>query len=252
MAYIYQPATFKSMANLMGLADKNFQDQLSLTTAGTAASHILDTREFVTSSIGDTTISNTDLDASTLLLQAYRDKESSLSREVNTIISSLITPINSYFSSVTGKTMRNYYDSKSTATTLDFVSSGTAQTTGLLAFRKMYSRTQNQELIYKLYNCQQTISTNTTYTVGSGITAYGYSSDFTSSAFEVRLASNVANSTSLTVTGVLDTGNSTSVTVTIGAGTSSSDVVTNQKFTSLTSLGLGTSLSGNRVEIWTR
>lgn len=252
MAYIYQPATFKSMANLMGLADKNFQDQLSVTTAGTAASHILKTREFVTSSIGDTTITNTDLDASTLLLQAYRDKESSLSREVNSLVSSLFTSINTYFTSVTGKTMRNYYDSKSTATTLDFVSSGTAQTTGLLAFRKMYSRTQNQELIFKAYYCKQTVGADTTFNVGSGVTAYGYSSDFTSSAFEVRLATKVTNSTSLTVTGVLDTGNSTSVTVTVGAGTSYSDVLTNQKFLSLTSLGIGTSLSGNTVEIWTR
>jgi hypothetical protein len=148
--------------------------------------------------------------------------------------------------------MRNYFDSKSTATTLDFVSSGTAQTTGLLAFRKMYSRTQNQELIFKAYYCKQTVAADTTYNVGSGVTAYGYSSDFTSSAFEVRLATKVTNSTSLTVTGVLDTGNSTSVTVTVGAGTSYSDVLTNQKFTSLTSLGIGTSLSGNTVEIWTR
>jgi len=28
--------------------------------------------------------------------------------------------------------------------------------------------------------------------------------------------------------------------------------LTNQKFTSLTSLGIGSSLSGNTVEIWTR
>ncbi len=252
MAYVYQPATFKNMANLMGLADKNFQTQLIVTQAGTAASHILDTREYVTASIGDTTISNTDLDASAILLQAYRDKESSLSREVNTIVSSLFTSINNYFTTVTAKTMRNYYDSKSTATTLDFVSSGTAFTTGLAAFRTMYSRTQNQELIYKAYYCKQTVAVDTTYTVGSGVTAYGYSSDFTSSAFEVRLATKVNNNTSLTVTGVLDTGNSTSVTVTVGAGTSYSDVLTTQKFTSLTSLGIGSSLSGNTVEIWTR
>jgi hypothetical protein len=236
----------------MGFADKNFQTQLSITQAGTAASHILDTREYVTASIGDTTIANTDLDASTILLQAYRDKESSLSREVNTIVSSLLTSVNNYFTTVTSKTMRNYFNSKSTATTLDFVSSGTAFTTGLAAFRTMYSRTQNQELIYKAYYCRQTVASDTTYTVGSGVTAYGYSSDFTSSAFEVRLSTNVTNSTSLTVTGVLDTGNSTSVTVTVGAGTSYSDVLTNQKFTSLTSLGIGSSLSGNTVEIWTR
>jgi hypothetical protein len=240
------------MANLMGLADKNFQDQLSIVNAGTAASHIIDTRDYITASIGDTTITNTDLDASTLLLQAFRGKESSLSYEVNSIISSLLSSINTYYTTVTAKTMRNYYDCKSTATTIDFVSSGTAFTTGLTAFRKMYSRTQNQELIYKAYYCKQTVVADTTYNVGSGVTAYGFTSDFTSSAFEVRLATKVTNSTSLTVTGVLETGNSTSVTVTVGAGTSYSDVVTNQKFISLSSLGLGTSLSGNTVEIWTR
>ena len=94
-------------------------------------------------------------DASVILLQAYRDKESSLSREVNTIVSSLFTSVNNYFISNTAKTMRNYFNSKSTATTLDFVSSGTAFTTGLAAFRTMYSRTQNQELIYKAYYCRQ-------------------------------------------------------------------------------------------------
>jgi hypothetical protein len=94
---------------------------------------------------------------------------------------------------------------------------------------------------------------NVTNNNANDVTPYYFSQMNTNISNEINVdASNVTNNTSLTVTGVLDTGNSTSVTVTVGAGTSFSDVLTNQKFTSLTSLGIGSSLSGNTVEIWTR
>jgi hypothetical protein len=143
--------------------------------------------------------------------------------------------------------MRNYYDSKSTATTLDFVSAGTSYTTGLSSFRKLYSRIQSEELIYKLY----TVAT-TSVTTSIVPTAYGYSSSFTNSSLELRLLSVVGSATTFTVSGDLTTGSPVSLSVTVGAGTSVANVGTTQKFYNVSVLGVPASIGTTTVEIWTR
>ena len=138
MAFVYQPAVFKEIANSMGLADKNLQDQLDSTIVGSGVSQLISSRNRIAASIGDSTISSSDFDASTILGQVFRAKEVGISTSLNTVYSSIITGVNTYFSSVTSKTMRNYYDCRTANTTIDFVSAGTSYTTGLLAFRKLY------------------------------------------------------------------------------------------------------------------
>ncbi len=247
MAFIYQASVLKDIANEVGLAEKNLQDQLNVSLAGSGLSYLKLSRDRIAASIGDTTITSSDFDASTLLAQVFRTKESGLSTSLNSIYSSIISGLNTYFSSVTTKTMRNYYDSKTPTTTLDFVSSGTAYTTGLEAFRKLYSRTVSEELIYAAY----------TLTSGGSAasitpTAYGWNSNFTNSLMELRIAHAVGTATTFTVTGVLTTGSPTSISVTVGSGTSSANVGTTQKFTSITVVGVPASIGSTTVQVWTR
>ena len=247
MAFIYQPAVFKEIANSMGLADKNLQDQLDSTIVGSGVSQLISSRNRIAACIADSSITTTDFDASTVLGQVFRTKESGISTSLNTIYSSIITGVNTYFTSNFSKTMRNYYDSKTTNTTLDFVSAGTSYTTGLTAFRKLYTRIQSEELIFKLY----TVATSGT-TASLTPTAYGYSSVFTSSSLEIRLAGNVGTATTFTVTGNLSTGTPTTLSVTVGSGTSTANVGDTQKFSSLSIFGVPASIGTTTIEIWTR
>ena len=65
MAFIYQPAVFREIANSMGLADKNLQDQLDSTIVGSGVSQLVSSRNRIAACIGDSTISSIDFDAST-------------------------------------------------------------------------------------------------------------------------------------------------------------------------------------------
>jgi len=104
MAFVYQPAVFREIANSMGLADKNLQDQLDATIVGSGVSQLVSSRNRIAACIGDAAITSADFDASTLLGQVFRTKEAGISTSLNTIYSSVITGINTYFSSVTAKT----------------------------------------------------------------------------------------------------------------------------------------------------
>ena len=251
MAFVYEASVFKEMAKLIGLADKNLREQLDTALVGSGISCIVDSRDYISAAIGDASIGNTDLDASTILVQAFRAKEGSLPSDVNTIYSTLITSIDTYFNSVQSKTMRNYFDSSTAARTLDFVSPGTGYSTGLSYFRQLYSRTKSEELIFKLYYANQPAGTVTV--AGNAVTAYGWTSSFTNSALQVRLpGGNVGTATTLTVTGLSSTGSTVSLSVTVGSGTSASNVGTSQKFSTIISLGIPSGIANSSVEIWTR
>ena len=79
MAFVYQPAVFKEIANSMGLADKNLQDQLESTIVGSGVSQLISSRNRIAACIGDTTISSIDFDGSTVLGQVFRSKEVGIS-----------------------------------------------------------------------------------------------------------------------------------------------------------------------------
>ena len=251
MGNIYDSATFKEIANVLGLADQQFQDQLSSTTAGTAASYLQLGRQFVYDTFPDSA-SNSVLDAATLLGQTYRLKESSLSSTVNPIFGQVLDGINTYFNTTKSKTVRNYFDSKSADTTLDFVSSGTAYTTGLSFFRAFYSRYKNEELIYKLYTL--------TGTAGStGIaTSYGHDSNFTSSLIELRLGNSVSGSAcTFVITATRPSGTTDTITTTVGAGISVTSINGSITYSYVSSIQVPSNFTTstpnlNPIQIWTR
>lgn len=247
MAFVYSASVFKEIAKELGLADQNLQDEISSSIVGSGVSLLVTSRNRIASSIADTTITNIDFDGSTTLAQVFRTKEAGISTSLNTIYSTVITGIDTYFTAVTSSTMRNYFDSTTADKTLDFVSSGTAYTTGLAAFRKLYTRVKSTELIYKLYTATSASATATIIP-----TAYGYSSDFTSASLELRLLGNVGSATTFTVTGTLSTGSPTSISVTVGSGTSVANVGTTQKLTAVSAIGVPSSIGTTTIAIWTR
>ena len=258
MDFIYTAGTYKDLANNIGLSDKTFQDQAAIAITTTSAG-----RAIIAAAIGNSGISNTDIDASTILSQAYRTKEDNILTSINPIFYSLLDASDIYFQSVKSSSLRNYFNSKSAATTLDWISSGTAYTTGLQQFRKMYARARSEELLYPLYKVTSNGSGSTTY---NSPTVIGYSSDFTSSLLELRLDVGVGSSISGTGTTVNVTAmrsNSTStdlITVNVSTGSTNGNYFavetfggSLQKYSSVTqSQLLGNSSVGNTFYIWTR
>ena len=258
MDFIYTSGTFKDLANYVGLSDKLFQDQAAIAITTTAAG-----RAIIAAAIGNSQISNTDIDASTVFAQAYRTKEDNILSSVNPIFYSLIDAADIYFQSVKSSTMRNYFDSKTAATTLDWISSGTAYTTGLSQFRKMYARAMTEELLYPLY---KVTSNGTGSTVYTSPTVIGYSSNFTSSLLELRLDVGVGSSitgTGTTVNVTAMRANSTTtdlITVNVATGSTNGNYFaiepytgSLQKYSSVTQIQLlGNSSTGNTFYIWTR
>lgn len=250
MGNIYDSSTFKDIANVLGLADKQFQDQLQV-TAGTAASYLTLGRQFVYNTFPDAS-SNAVLDAATILGQNYRLKESSLSSTINPVFGSVMDGINTYFNSAKSKTMRNYFDSKTDNTTLDFVSSGTAYTTGLSYFRAFYSRYKKEELIYKLYSLTGTAGTSGT------ATSYGHDSNFTYSLIELRLANSVSGSAcTFVITATRPSGTTDTITTTVGAGISVTSINGSITYSSVSSIQVPSNFTTsspnlNPIQIWTR
>jgi hypothetical protein len=258
MDFIYTAGTYKDLANYMGLSDKTFQDQAAIAITTTSAG-----RAIIAAAIGNSGISNTDIDASTILSQAYRTKEDNILTSINPIFYSLLDASDVYFQSVKSSSMRNYFDSKTAATTLDWISSGTAYTTGLRQFRKMYARARSEELLYPLYKVTSNGSGSTTY---NSPTVIGYSSEFTSSLLELRLDVGAGSSISGTGTTVNVTAmrsNSTTtdlITVNVATGSTNGNYFavetfggSLQKYSSVTQIQLlGNSSTGNTFYIWTR
>ena len=92
MAFIYDSTTFKTIANYLGIADKNLRDELDILIVGSGISLITDSRDLVSAAIGDSSIGNTDLDASATLLQAFRAKEAALSSDLINTYTKAIMP----------------------------------------------------------------------------------------------------------------------------------------------------------------
>ena len=212
MAYVYQAGVFTSIAINIGLADKQLQDQLLL-VAGTAASYTKTSRDFVATSL-DSSSTNANTDATTILIQAFRNTENSLSSTISPFYSSTLLSLNSYFSSIVGASFRDYFNSKTAATTIDFAAtSPTSSATGFSSFRDTYRRTYSNELIYKLYN----------YNSSSVLSSTAGTFGFAGSLLEIRKFSNSGTAGTIILSAIRtsDSGTDT-ITVPINSGIATS------------------------------
>ena len=198
MAYVYQAGVFTSIAINLGLADKQLQDQLLL-IAGTAASYTKTARDYVSTSL-DANATNANTDQTTLLIQAFRNTETSLSYTISPFYSSTLLSLDSYFTSIVGASFRDYFNSKTSTTRIDFAPTTPASSaTGFSSFRDLYRRTYSNELIYRLYNY------NSSDVLSSTAGTFG----FAGSLLEIRKFGNSGAAGTITLSAIRATDNGT-------------------------------------------
>ena len=250
MAYVYQAGVFTSIAINLGLADKQLQDQL-LFRAGTAASYTKTARDYVSTSL-DSSSTNANTDATTVLIQGFRNTETSLSSSLSPFYSSTLVSLNNYFSSIVGATFRDYFNSKTVTTTVNFAATTpSSSATGYSSFRDLYRRTYSNELIYKLYD----------YNSSSVLSSTAGTFGFAGSLLEIRKFSNAGSAGTITLSAIrtADSGTDTIVVpANAGIATSYYNAVTSpgsstrySRVTAVSVNGFG-SAAGSTFEIWTR
>jgi hypothetical protein len=254
MAYVYQAGVFTSIAINIGLADKQLQDELLL-VAGTAASYTKTSRDFVATSL-DSSSTNANTDATTILIQAFRNTETSLSTTLSPFYSSTIVSLNNYFSSIVGASFRDYFNSKTAATTIDFAPTSPASSaTGYSNFRDTYRRTYSNEMIYRLYN----------YNSSSVLSSTAGTFGFAGSLLEIRKFSNSGTAGTITLSAIRTSDNGTDIIVlpiNSGIATSYYNVVTtsgsNTRYSRVSAVSVNGFSSGagagaaSTFEIWVR
>ena len=251
MAYVYQAGVFTSIAINLGLADKQLQDELRL-VAGTAASYTKTARDSVATSL-DSSSTNANTDATTVLIQAFRNTENSLTFTLNPFYSSTLTSLNDYFSSIVGASFRDYFNSKTAERTIDFAPASPAtSSTGYSSFRDLYRRTYSNEMIYKLYNYNGT---------GTTLASAGGTFGFAGSLLEIRKFGNsgFAGTIILSAIRTFDNGTDT-ITIPINAGVANTyyNAVTvsssNTRYSRVNAVSVNgfSSSAGSTFEIWVR
>lgn len=245
MAYVYQAGVFTSIATNIGLADYQLQNQLTL-VSGTALSYTKTARNYVTTSF-DSGSTDANTDATTILTQAFRNTENSLVSTLSPFYSSTLVSLNNYFGTIVGSSFRDYFNSKTTATTIDFSSSAT----GYSSFRDVYRRTYSNELIFRLYN----------YDSSSVLSSTAGTFGFAGSLLEIRKFSNsgTAGTIILSATRTSDSGTDTiTVPVNSGVATTYYNAVTtpgsNTRYSRVSAVSVNgfSSAAGATFEIWTR
>lgn len=132
-------STFQTIADALGLADKELQDQLSTNTSGTAANKVRAARDVIkTASLTGTGTTATYLntyEASMLSL------EGTLKTTLDGALATSVSSANTFITSSTGSSLRDWFNGTTTERTL-------THTTDY--FRDLWRRTRSEELIVKL------------------------------------------------------------------------------------------------------
>jgi len=252
MAYVYQAGVFTSIAINIGLADKQLQDQLLL-VAGTAASYTKISRDYVATSL-DSSSTNANTDATTVLIQAFRNTENSLISTISPFYSSTLVSLSNYFSSIVGASFRDYFNSKTPTTTINYLTSTPAtSSTGYSSFRSLYRRIYSNELIYKLYDY-----TGSGTTLASTAGTFGFSG----SLLEIRKFGNSGTAGTITLSAIRTADNGTdTIVVQVNAGVANTyyNAATiagnNTKYLSVNAVsvnGFNNAAAGSTFEIWVR
>lgn len=254
MAYVYQAGVFTSIAINIGLADYQLQSELAL-VAGTALSYTKTARNLVTTSL-DSSSTDANTDATTVLTQAFRNTENSLVSTLSPFYSSTLVSLNNYFNTIVGSSFRDYFNSKTSDTRIDFTTTTPASSaTGYSSFRDVYRRTFSNELIYRLYD----------YNSSSVLSSTAGTFGFAGSLLEIRKFSNSGTAGTIILSAIrtADSGTDT-LTIPINAGVATSyyNAVTtpgsNTRYSRVSAVAVNGFSSGagagvaSTFEIWTR
>lgn len=253
MSFVYQAGVFTSYAINLGLADKQLQNQLLTTQAGTAASLNRLNRTIVSNTITPSGNTDANYDATLVLTQGLRNTEDTLVSNLDLFYTNTLYSTDTYFQSVVGFSFRDYFDSKTTDRTLDYTGASYANSAiGLSNFRDLYRRVYGQELIYRVYD----------YNTSGDLVSTGATYDFPGSLLEFRKYFSTGTAGTISFNLTRTDGGTDTVTIGIGAfagtagsyvnlETSSGSVTRYSAVEAVTISGLSTG-TGRTFEIWTR
>jgi hypothetical protein len=253
MSFVYQAGVFTSYAINLGLADKQLQNQLLSTQAGTAASLNKLNRTIVSNTISPSGNTDANYDATLVLTQGLRSTEDTLVSNLDLFYTNTLYSTDTYFQSVVGFSFRDYFDSKTTDRTLDYTGvSYVNSAIGLSNFRDLYRRVYGQELIYRVYD----------FNTSGNLVSTGATYDFPGSLLEFRKYFSTGTAGTISFNLTRTDGGTDTVSIGIGAfagtagsyvnlETSSGSITRYSAVEAVTISGLSSGV-GRTFEIWTR
>ena len=238
MAFVYSKATFAGIVTSLGNSDA-FLQAAQTGTATSGLSQLQTARGDVADSLGDNSITSADFDATNTLAASLRTAEGSAPSTVSSAYNGSLTALDTYISTVTGSTVKEYWNSKSSDRTMTFTDN----------FRSFFRRVKADEVIIQLYSVTMPSAGSTTV-----ISSVGSTTNMIPALYEVRTDTAIGSSFVAHFTCVKTGGSSDLVSLTVNAGTAISNyfsIGSTTKYLYISSFS-GTGTSGNAISVWTR
>jgi len=238
MAFVYSKATFAGIITSLGNCDA-FLQAAQTGTATSGLSQLQTARGDVADSLGDNSITTTDFDATNTLAASLRTAEGNAPSTISSAYNGALTALDTYMSTVTGSTIKDYWNSKTSDRTMTFTDN----------FRAFFRRVKADEVIVQLYSVTMPSAGSTT-----SISAVGSTTNMIPALLEVRTDTAIGNSFIANFNCLKSNGGTDLVSLTIEAGTAISNyfsIGNTTKYLQVTSFS-GTGTSGNAISVWTR
>ena len=238
MAFVYSKATFAGIVTSLGNCDAYLQ-AAQTGTATSGLSQLQTARGDVADSLGDNSITTTDFDATNTLAASLRTAEGNAPSTISSAYNGALTALDTYMSTVTGSTIKDYWNSKTSDRTMTFTDN----------FRAFFRRVKADEVIVQLYSVTMPAAGSTTT-----ISSVGSTTNMIPALYEVRTNTAIGNSFIANFTCVKTGGSTDLVSLTVDSGTGISTYYSiggTTKYLYISSFS-GTGTSGNAISVWTR
>jgi hypothetical protein len=238
MAFVYSKATFAGIVTSLGNSDA-FLQAAQTGTATSGLSQLQTARGDVADSLGDNSITSADFDATNTLAASLRTAEGNAPSTASSAYNGSLTALDTYISTVTGSTVKEYWNSKSSDRTMTFTDN----------FRSFFRRVKADEVIVQLYSVTMPSAGSTTT-----ISSVGSTTNMIPALYEVRTDTAIGNSFIANFYCVKTSGSTDLVSLTVNAGTAISNyfsIGSTTKYLYISSFS-GTGTSGNAISVWTR
>jgi hypothetical protein len=238
MAFVYSKATFAGIVTSLGNSDA-FLQAAQTGTATSGLSQLQSARGEVADSLGDNSITSADFDATNTLAASLRTAEGNAPSAASSAYNGSLTALDTYISTVTGSTLKEYWNSKSSDRTMTFTDN----------FRSFFRRVKADEVIVKLYSVTMPAAGSTTV-----ISSVGTTANMIPALYEVRTDTAIGSSFIANFTCFKSGGSTDLVSLTINAGTAISNYYSiggTTKYLYISSFS-GTGSDTNAISVWTR
>ena len=238
MAFVYSKASFAGIVTSLGNCDA-FLQAAQTGTATSGLSQLQTARGDVADSLGDNSITSADFDATNTLAASLRTAEGNAPSTASSAYNGSLTALDTYIFTVTGSTVKEYWNSKSSDRTMTFTDN----------FRSFFRRVKADEVIVQLYSVTMPSAGSTTT-----ISSVGSTTNMIPALYEVRTDTAIGNSFIANFYCVKTSGSTDLVSLTVNAGTAISNyfsIGSTTKYLYISSFS-GTGTSGNAISVWTR